>query len=68
MRCLGGLLPPEAPPTGITLAPLTSRSRLLTITGRALTNGLFHLVATGQSIGTSPVMVRTKPASRFPPA
>ena len=39
----------------------------MTFAGRALTGGLFHLVAMGHHIGTSPITVWTKPTTRFPP-
>ena len=39
----------------------------MTFAERALTGGLFHLVAMGQHIGTSLKMVWTKTTTRFPP-
>ena len=67
VRCFGGIATPRRPPTGLTLAPLTRRSSPLTFAGRALTNGLLHLVVIGQPIGTLQNKVWAQPTTRFPP-
>ena len=68
-RCdaLVALLPlPRRPPVGLTLDKLTRKSMPLTFTGRALTNGRFHLVVIGRPIGTLENKVWDKPTIRFP--
>ena len=62
VRCFDGIATPRRPPR----IQLTRRSSPLTFVGRALTSGLFHLVATGLPIATSPNTVWTQPTTRFP--